>query len=110
MVVATANSELRDALHTLHSNLCFTNDFPSFLSLPLSLSNAGSTMEGMNSLQGVLSTLASLFKHAKRDDVVEFAPTVLSQLSKCDLASSDNTLLRKLNIKLVQVCPCSYVM
>ncbi len=64
---------------------------------------SGSTMPGMTSLQGVLSTLSSLFKHAKRDDVVEFAPTVLEHVSKCNLTDSDNTLLRKLSIKLVQV-------
>ncbi len=46
---------------------------------------------------------ASLFKHAKREDVVEFAPVVLNQLSSCGLSTSDNTLLRKLNIKLAQV-------
>ena len=60
-------------------------------------------MQGMTLLQGILSTLSSLFKHAKRDDVVEFAPTVLEHVSKCNLTESDNTLLRKLNIKLVQV-------
>ena len=60
-------------------------------------------MHGMTLLQGVLSTLSSLFKHAKRDDVVDFAPTVLEHVSKCNLMESDNTLLKKLNIKLVQV-------
>ena len=63
----------------------------------------------MNSLQGVLSTLSSLFKHAKRDDVVEFAPTVLSHVCQCDFATSDNALLRKLHVKLVQVCPVNSV-
>lgn len=80
-------------------------------------------MAGMARLSGILTTLvgavvlappltfspgpspsqSSLFKHAKREDVVGFAPTVLSQLSSCGLATSDNTLLRKLNIKLAQV-------
>ena len=46
---------------------------------------------------------ASLFKHAKRADMVQFAPTVLQHLSSCGLAESDNTLLRKLNVKLAQV-------
>ena len=61
-------------------------------------------MQGMTSLNGVLSTLSSLFKHAKRDDVVEYAPTVLDHVSKRNLAVSENALLRKLNIKLAQVC------
>ena len=85
-------------------------------------------MQGMTLLSGVLSTLvswkacsppsplfspppppsfppsqASLFKHAKRADMVQFAPTVLRHLSSCGLADSDNTLLRKLNVKLAQV-------
>ena len=60
-------------------------------------------------LQGVLSTLSSLFKHAKRDDVVEFAPTVLENVSKCNLTETNNTLLRKLNIKLVQVYSVTYM-
>jgi hypothetical protein len=64
----------------------------------------------MTLLQGVLSTLSSLFKHAKRDDVVDFAPTVLEHVSKCNLMESDNTLLRKLNIKLVQVCTCAIIL
>ena len=60
-------------------------------------------MPGMTSLQGVLSTLSSLFKHAKRNDVVEFAPTVLHHISRDDLTNNDNTILRKLCVKLVQV-------
>ena len=46
---------------------------------------------------------ASLFKHAKRADMVQFAPTVLRHLASCGLTESDNTLLRKLNVKLAQV-------
>lgn len=82
-------------------------------------------MQEMTLLSGVLSTLvslkkyspssllsllppsfppqASLFKHAKRADMVQFAPTVLQHLSSCGLTDSDNTLLRKLNVKLAQV-------
>lgn len=60
------------------------------------------TMNGMAAISGVLGTMASLFKHAKREDVVEFAPTVLRQLLSSELRSSDNTLLRKLSIKLSQ--------
>ena len=60
-------------------------------------------MQGMTVLTGVLTTLSSLFKHGKREEMVEYAPTILTHLAKCDLANSTNTLLRKLNIKLAQV-------
>ena len=46
---------------------------------------------------------SSLFKHAKREDVLEFTATVLEHLSKSALRDSDNTQLRKLNMKLAQV-------
>lgn len=60
-------------------------------------------MKGVTVLTGVLTTLSSLFKHGKREEMVEYAPTILKHLAKCDFSNSDNTLLRKLNIKLAQV-------
>ena len=66
-----------------------------FSTLPLSLPSTSSFPPP--------SPQASLFKHAKRVDIVQFAPTVLQHLSSCGLAENDNTLLRKLNVKLAQV-------
>ena len=53
-------------------------------------------------LSGVMAALSSLFKHAKRDDVVGMAPAVLAGLSGSGLACSLNAQLRKSHVKLVQ--------
>uniref|UniRef100_A0A8C9TIV3 Tubulin-specific chaperone D n=1 Tax=Scleropages formosus TaxID=113540 RepID=A0A8C9TIV3_SCLFO len=60
------------------------------------------TMEGTVMLDGALQSLAQLFKHGKRDDFLLYAPTVLQCLDKRRLAESNQTVLRKLGIKLVQ--------
>lgn len=53
-------------------------------------------------IPGVLQTLTSLFKHAKRDDVVGAAPAVLQQLCQGDLAVTFDINQRKSFIKLAQ--------
>ena len=53
-------------------------------------------------LSGVLSSLCLVFKHGKRDDVIGLAPKVLSQLTGSPHATSTNTNLRKLHVKVVQ--------
>ena len=73
------------------------------------LALSGTSLQGMPIVTGVLVTLSSLFKHAKRDDVVEFAPTVLEHLSRAGLMTSINTQLRKLHIKLAQVRMAMYM-
>ncbi|KAK2571739.1 Tubulin-specific chaperone D [Acropora cervicornis] len=60
------------------------------------------TMHGMLLLTGILTTLALLFKHGKREDLIPFASTVLKQIGACQINSTKNTLLRKLTIKLIQ--------
>lgn len=60
-------------------------------------------MQGMAAVCGVLATLSSLFKHSKREEMVDYAPNVLLQLKACNCISCDNTLVRKLSIKLTQV-------
>ncbi|XP_020626615.1 tubulin-specific chaperone D-like isoform X1 [Orbicella faveolata] len=62
----------------------------------------GETMDGMLLLTGILTTLALLFKHGKREDLIPYAPIVLKQTGACEISSINNTLLRKLNIKLIQ--------
>ncbi|PFX29522.1 tubulin-specific chaperone D-like isoform X1 [Stylophora pistillata] len=62
----------------------------------------GETMDGMLLLTGILTTLALLFKHGKRDDLIPYAPTVLKQIGAREISNINNTLLRKLNIKLTQ--------
>ncbi|CAH3037220.1 unnamed protein product [Porites lobata] len=60
------------------------------------------TMNGMLLLTGILTTLALLFKHGKREDLIQYAPVVLKQTVAREISSTNNTLLRKLNIKLIQ--------
>ncbi|XP_006635580.2 tubulin-specific chaperone D [Lepisosteus oculatus] len=60
------------------------------------------TMEGTVVLDGMLQALAQLFKHGKRDDFLQYAPTVLQCIDSCRLAESKQTTLRKLGVKLIQ--------
>uniref|UniRef100_A0A8C3T034 Tubulin-specific chaperone D n=1 Tax=Chelydra serpentina TaxID=8475 RepID=A0A8C3T034_CHESE len=60
------------------------------------------TMEGTIVMDGMLQALAQLFKHGKRDDCLPYASTVLECLDNCKLSESNQTLLRKLGVKLVQ--------
>ncbi|KAM9296416.1 tubulin-specific chaperone D [Gastrophryne carolinensis] len=60
------------------------------------------TIEGRNAMDGILQALAQLFKHGKREDCLPYASTVLGTLDNCKLCDSNNNLLRKLGVKLVQ--------
>ncbi|XP_013417607.2 tubulin-specific chaperone D-like [Lingula anatina] len=61
-----------------------------------------SKMQGVTAMRGELATLAAIFKHGKREDVIDFAPIVLEKLGECNLREVNNTILRKLAIKIVQ--------
>ncbi|XP_049557798.1 tubulin-specific chaperone D isoform X1 [Orcinus orca] len=60
------------------------------------------TIEGVIAMDGMLQALAQLFKHGKREDCLPYAATVLQCLDNCRLPDSNQTLLRKLGVKLVQ--------
>nr|XP_005342030.3 tubulin-specific chaperone D [Ictidomys tridecemlineatus] len=60
------------------------------------------TMEGVIAMDGTLQALAQIFKHGKREDCLPYASTVLRNLDGCRLSESNQTLLRKLGVKLVQ--------
>uniref|UniRef100_A0A669D283 Tubulin-specific chaperone D n=1 Tax=Oreochromis niloticus TaxID=8128 RepID=A0A669D283_ORENI len=53
-------------------------------------------------LDGALQSLAKLFKHGKRDDLLPYAPAVLQCLEKKHLSESSEAMLRKLGVKLTQ--------
>ncbi|XP_030591993.1 tubulin-specific chaperone D isoform X1 [Archocentrus centrarchus] len=53
-------------------------------------------------LDGTLQSLAKLFKHGKREDLLQYAPAVLQCLEKKRLSESSEAMLRKLGIKLTQ--------
>ncbi|XP_032726201.1 tubulin-specific chaperone D isoform X3 [Lontra canadensis] len=60
------------------------------------------TIEGVIAMDGTLQALAQIFKHGKREDCLPYAATVLECLQGCRLPDSNQTLLRKLGVKLVQ--------
>ncbi|CAH2292057.1 tubulin-specific chaperone D [Pelobates cultripes] len=60
------------------------------------------TMEGIITMDGMLRALAQIFKHGKREDCLPYASTVLATLDTCKLSDSNQTILRKLGVKLVQ--------
>ncbi|XP_046532378.1 tubulin-specific chaperone D isoform X2 [Equus quagga] len=60
------------------------------------------TIEGVITMDGTLQALAQIFKHGKREDCLPYAATVLECLDGCRLPDSNQTLLRKLGVKLVQ--------
>nr|XP_043907616.1 tubulin-specific chaperone D isoform X1 [Solea senegalensis] len=53
-------------------------------------------------LDGALQSLAKLFKHGKRDDLLQYAPTVLQCLEQKHLLESSEAILRKFSVKLMQ--------
>ncbi|CAH1795099.1 unnamed protein product, partial [Owenia fusiformis] len=61
-----------------------------------------STMLGAHSLTGTLKTLALLFKQGKREDLIPHAPVILERLGTLNLREANNTVLRKMGVKLVQ--------
>lgn len=76
-------------------------DFLDWTLSTLSISSFQS-MEGTIVIDGMLQALAQLFKHGKREDCLPYASTVLTCLDNCKLSESNQTLLRKLGVKLVQ--------
>ncbi|ELU05840.1 hypothetical protein CAPTEDRAFT_167258 [Capitella teleta] len=62
-----------------------------------------SDLKSVTTLSGVLKTLALLMKYGKRDDLVQFGPTLLEHLSDMNLQDvKSNGILRKLAVKLMQ--------
>uniref|UniRef100_A0A667WIG7 Tubulin-specific chaperone D n=1 Tax=Myripristis murdjan TaxID=586833 RepID=A0A667WIG7_9TELE len=53
-------------------------------------------------LDGALQSLAQLFKHGKREDLLQYAPTVLQCLEQKRISESSQAMLRKLGVKLIQ--------
>lgn len=60
------------------------------------------TMSGVNKIIGSLATLALLFKQGKREDLLTYAPIVLTSVTQCNFMERNNTLLRKTTTKLMQ--------
>ncbi|XP_071329122.1 tubulin-specific chaperone D isoform X2 [Trachinotus anak] len=60
------------------------------------------SMRDIMVLDGALQSLAKLFKHGKRDDLLQYAPTILQCLEQKHLSESSQAMLRKLGVKLIQ--------
>ncbi|KAK2833361.1 hypothetical protein Q5P01_017250 [Channa striata] len=60
------------------------------------------SMRDIMVLDGALQSLAKLFKHGKRDDLLQYAPTILQCLQQKHLSESSQAMLRKLGVKLIQ--------
>ncbi|KAM4531066.1 tubulin-specific chaperone D [Odontesthes bonariensis] len=63
---------------------------------------SGQTMKDIMALNGALQSLAKLFKHGKRDDLLQYVPTVLQCLEQKHLSESSEAMVRKLGVKLIQ--------
>ncbi|XP_058140952.1 tubulin-specific chaperone D isoform X2 [Dasypus novemcinctus] len=104
----TVSDKARDAAAVLVSRFITrpdaTHKMAGFLDRTLcSLARSSlQTMEGVITVDGVLQALAQIFKHGKREDCLPFAASVLECLDKCRLSESNQTLLRKLGVKLIQ--------
>ncbi|NXF81871.1 TBCD protein, partial [Sclerurus mexicanus] len=110
------SDKARDAAAVLVSKFIVRPDvrqsrMADFLDWVLSMLSKSSfqTMEGTIIVNGMLQALAQLFKHGKREDCLPYAVTVLECLDKCRLSESNQMVLRKLGMKLVQRLGLTFV-
>uniref|UniRef100_A0A8B9FS06 Tubulin-specific chaperone D n=1 Tax=Amazona collaria TaxID=241587 RepID=A0A8B9FS06_9PSIT len=110
------SDKARDAAAVLVSKFIVRPDvkqkrMADFLDWTLSMISKSSfqSMEGTVVMNGMLQALAQLFKHAKREDCLPYAATVLECLDNCKLSESNQMVLRKLGMKLVQRLGLTFV-
>ncbi|NXA51624.1 TBCD protein, partial [Nothocercus julius] len=110
------SDKARDAAAVLVSKFIVRPDvrqkrMADFLDWTLSVLSKSSfqTMEGTVIMNGMLQALAQLFKHGRREDCLPYAPTVLECLDNCRLSESNQMVLRKLGMKLVQRLGLTFV-
>uniref|UniRef100_A0A8C5TPL2 Tubulin-specific chaperone D n=1 Tax=Malurus cyaneus samueli TaxID=2593467 RepID=A0A8C5TPL2_9PASS len=110
------SDKARDAAAVLVSKFIVRPDvrqsrMADFLDWVLSMLSKSSsqTMEGTVIVNGMLQALAQLFKHGKREDCLPYAATVLKCLDNCKLSESNQMVLRKLGMKLVQRLGLTFV-
>lgn len=51
---------------------------------------------------GILSSLALLFKHGKRDDMKIYGAPILNKILECGFKDSGSSVVRKMALKLTQ--------
>ncbi|XP_041362453.1 tubulin-specific chaperone D-like [Gigantopelta aegis] len=105
----TVNDKSRDAAAYLISRFMTRLDvkkekLPEFIDWSLQILHEAEaeTVAGMNALCGILMTLALLFKHGKREDLLTYVPAVLEKVLGGVFLSDFNTVLRKSAMKILQ--------
>ena len=53
-------------------------------------------------LMGALVATCAITKHGKREDLLQFAPVLMTKLQEANIKESRNTIIRKFGLKLVQ--------
>ena len=100
-----ARDKCREAAATLVSTFLTRPDTRDTI-LPAFLDWAVRTFseEGMSeaNMTGALMAVCSVTKHAKREDMLQYATTILSRLQAANFKEHLNTNFRKLGLKLVQ--------
>lgn len=105
----TVNDKSRDAAAYLASRFMTRPDvqrekLPDFLDWSLQMLHTANieTMMGVNCASGTLRVLSLLFKHGKREDLLKYAPVVKKKVEELKKKETNNTLLRKSVIKVIQ--------
>ncbi|XP_077385116.1 tubulin-specific chaperone D isoform X1 [Festucalex cinctus] len=71
--------------------------------------NNDQSLDSIRALDGTLQSLAMLFQHGKREDLLKHVSRVLRCLEEKRLLESSQSTLRKLNIKLIQRLGLTYL-
>ncbi|GFR29007.1 tubulin-specific chaperone D [Trichonephila clavata] len=58
---------------------------------------------------GILSSLALLFKHGKRDDMKDYGASILRKILECGFKDSGSSVVRKMALKLIQRIGLSFL-
>ena len=51
---------------------------------------------------GALKSIAAIYKHGKREDLLQYAPTILKSIQDAKLDENKNVVIQKLGVKLIQ--------
>ena len=51
---------------------------------------------------GALKSVAAIYKHGKREDLLKYAPTVLKIVQESELHKNQNVVIQKMGVKMMQ--------
>ncbi|KAK3089885.1 hypothetical protein FSP39_007355 [Pinctada imbricata] len=105
----TVYDKSQQAAAYLSSKFCTRPDvkqrkLPEFLDWALQILHSSDveTMIGCSKVTGILTMLALLFKHGKREDLLQYASMVKKVVEKLNISEINNTVLRKAGMKVTQ--------